>query len=365
MSRIKWVSAAIFSVGVFPAARAATLGFVVTDWNTAIYESRFMDECPEGMNPANDENWWRGLSKEDRARLTDNGNTPQVLRQALPNNRGPNGEDVCQQPQVFNDAPLLTAEGPTSYGLNLDGDTTGQGTAKTCAHENFTGADGRPGVDNQLFRLLGCIYGWRSDGLIEVAANGGRQTNGLGMILIEVTNVDDSRNDADVDVAFFRSVDQFTFDASSRILPYGTYRIDQSADGPRYGGRLKGRIENGVLITEAGDLSLPFYGNYAFQTIDFRDARLELSIDPDGSKGEGLIGAYYGLDQLWEFIGELGWQPTAGYSCPAIWAAIPKLADGHPDPVTGQCTAMSSAFKIKTVAAFIRHPAAATSERSR
>lgn len=339
-----------------PASAAETLGFVVTDWNTAIYESRFMDECPEGMNAGNDEYWWRALPKEERARLTENGTTPVVLRQHMPNHRGPNGEDVCQEPWLFNDPPLLTAEGPTAYGMNLDGTGDGQATPKSCAHEKFTGVDGRPAVDNQLYRLIGCIYGWRSDGLIEVAANGARRTNGLGMILIELTGVDDRRNDDDVTVTFYRSIDQFTIDAANNVLPYGTYRIDTANGAARYGGSLKGRITDGTLKTDSGDITLPFYGNYAFQAIDFRDLKLELNIADDASRADGMVAGYYGVDQLWEFVGELGWQPTGTYSCPAVYAAIPNLADGFPDPTTGKCTALSSAFLIKTVAAFIRHP---------
>jgi len=341
---------------VAPAGAAETLGFVVTDWKTAIHESQFMDECPEGMNAGNDEYWWRALPKDERARLTNNGTTPPVLRQHMPNHRGPNGEDVCQEPWLFDDPPLLTAEGPTSYGMNLDGTVDGAATAKTCGHEKFTGVDDRPAVDNQLYRLLGCIHGWRSDGLIEVSANGARRTNGLGMILIEVTGVDDRGNDDDVTVSFFRSIDQFTIDAANNVLPYATYRIDAADGVARYGGKLKGRIKDGLITTDPGNLSLPFYGNYAFQTIDFRDFRLELKLGDDPSSAEGMVAGYYGVDQLWEFVGELGWQPTGTYSCPALYAAIPKLADGYPDPKTGQCTALSSAFLIKTVAAFLRHP---------
>ena len=51
-----------------------TLGFVIRDTFTAVYETKFMDECPLGLNISNDEYWWRGLpSEEERARLTENG----------------------------------------------------------------------------------------------------------------------------------------------------------------------------------------------------------------------------------------------------------------------------------------------------
>ena len=113
------------------AADNGRLGFVVTTWNTAIYESRFMDECPEGLNPGNDEFWWRGLNKEDRGRLTQNGMVTQIERQGYALMRGPKGENVCQTPEAVNDPPLLTVEGLVSYGVNLDGTQDGRATAKS------------------------------------------------------------------------------------------------------------------------------------------------------------------------------------------------------------------------------------------
>lgn len=346
-------------LAAFTPARAGdskTLGFAVTTLNTAIYETRFMDECPQGINATNDEHWWRGLSKEDRGRLTSNGDTTQIARQAIANHRGPNGEDVCQVPTAVTDPPLYTVRGKSSYGMKLDGTEDGRDTPKSCKHEKFTGIDGTPGVDNQLYRLLGCVYGWRSIGHVETAANGHRQTNGLGMILIEVAGVDDPRNDDDVNVTFYRSVDQFTFGANATVLPYSTYRIDYDGKDPRYGDSLKGKIVDGVLKTaDGGDVKLPFYGNQSYQTMQLKDARLEMKIAPDGASADGIIAGYYSTQQLWEYIGELGWQPTGIYTCPGIYAAMQKLADGHKDPKTGECTSISSAFKIKTVAGFIKH----------
>ncbi|MSO73149.1 MAG: hypothetical protein EXQ84_06010 [Rhodospirillaceae bacterium] len=360
MNRAGGIAAVLAAAMVLPAGLASsaetksTWGFAVSSWHTAIYETRFMDECPEGINATNDEYWWRSLSKDQRGKLTNNGMTTQIGRQAIANHRGPNGEDICQVPTAVTDPPLLTVQSKTSYGLNLDGTSDGRETGKTCKHEKFTGVDGTPAVDNQLYRLLGCVYGWRSIGHVETAANGHRRTNGLGMILLEVTDVDDPRNDDDVKVTFYRSVDQFTFDKNDNPLPYSTYRIDYNNGTPRYGATLPGKIVNGNLTTESGDVSLPFYANYGFQTMRLRDVRIDVQISEDGSAADGILAAYYDTEQLWEYVGELGWQPTGVYNCPAIYAAMRKLADGYRD-ASGQCTAISSAFKIKAVAAFIRH----------
>jgi hypothetical protein len=291
-----------------------------------------MDECPEGLNPGNDEFWWRGLSKAERGRLTENGMVTQIERQGFALVRGPKGENVCQSPEAVTDPPLLTIEGKVAYGVNLDGTRNGEATAKSCAHEKFEGVDGTPAVDNQMYRLLGCTYGWRNYGHIEMNANGQRKTSGLGMILIEVTGVDDPRNDDDVRVTFYRSIDQFVLDSAAEPLPYNTYRIDSVNGVPRYGSVVKGKIVNGVLTTEPADVRLPFYGNYTLLDQTIRDLSLRLEIDPSGARAKGMISGYYDLEQLSDYLGGLGFAATAQYSCPALHEAAYRLADGYPDP---------------------------------
>ncbi len=355
--------AALWSVATFAFAGSAaesgrTMGFAVTSWYTAIYESHFMDECPEGLSPGNDEIWWRGISKADRSRLTDDGLLAQFERVGPASRRGAKGEHVCQFPTSVVDPPLLTVEGKLSYGVNLDGTTDGKATAKSCAHQKFKGVDGTPAVDNQMYRLLGCNYGWRKDlGLIETNADGQRRANGRGMILIEVRNVDDPRNDGDVDVAFYRAIDRPPLASGASASPYGTYRIDSANGVPRYGSVVKGKIVDGVLTTQPADAKLPFYGNYTYIEQKFRDMSLRLEIDPSGERAKGTVAGYYDVQQLWDYIAGLELQGVAQYNCPALYVALHKLADGYPD-ASGQCTSISSAFHVDAVAAFIEHPRA-------
>ena len=358
-----WAAAAICTFGLASAAGAqssGTLGFVVRDWYNAIYETKFMDECPEGLNVANDEYWWRSLSREDRAKKTDNGIIQTLSRYNEAVHRGPNREDVCLNPTALPpDGPFKTAEGKFSYGANLDGTTDGRATAKTCAHPKYTGLDGAPAVDNQMYRLLGCTYGWRSDGIVDLNANEMRGTSGLGMILIEVTGVNerDPRNSDDVTVTFYRSIDQFTLDSTGRPLPFSTYRIETVNGKPRYADALKGSIKDGVLTTGRGDVRLPFYGNYNFMHPVIKDMGLRLEIDPDGRIAKGQITGYYDVENLIYYITGLGGTVSiSGFSCSSINAAAHLLADGYPDPKTGRCTMLSSAFNITAYSAFVLHP---------
>ena len=345
--------------GVTPPNR--TLGFVVKDFMPAVYETKFMDECPAGLNIGNDEIWWRKMSKEERSKETQDGLIQSLDRWFKAVRRGPNGEDICINPELItDDPPLLTVEGSTSFGVNLDGNVDGSATPKTCAHENFTSPEGVPGIDNQLYRLIGCIYGYREQGVIDINANEMRRTSGLAMILIEVTDVDDTINDDDVTVTFYRSIDQFPLDSQGEVIPFSSYRIDSTDDGPRYGDSIKGSIVDGVIKAGSGDVQLPYYGNYNYMHPVIRDLQMELDISDDGTTAKGMIAGYYDLEQYLYLTGGLGPVIVTGYfSCPAFFEAAKRLADGYPDPETGECTHISSAFEIGAHAAFvIRHDGA-------
>jgi hypothetical protein len=341
-----------------PAPKAKqTLSFVVANWDNAIYETKFMDECPEGPAIGNDENWWRGLSRADKDKQTEQGLTQPVDRRFSSVLRGPKGEDVCWNPTVVQEAPLRTIKGKISYGFNLDGAGDDAATPKSCKHENFTGVDGTSGVDNQMYRLLGCHYGWRHNGVLDTFGNEERRNSGRGVVLIEISGIDDPRNSADVNVAFYRALDPFPIDSSGRILPHASYRVDMNNGKPRYGAVANGKIVDGVLITEPIDLKLPFYGNSAYAEVSLRDMNMKLDLNlGDDGKVRGLVGGYYDFDKWWEYMLKIEFLIATGdWSCPALYEAAKRLADGYPDPATGQCSAISSAFKIDAVPAFTLH----------
>jgi hypothetical protein len=332
------------------------LAFVVRDWFTSVYNTKFMDECPEGLSTPNDELWWRGLSKEARAKATGDGLVQTLNRMNGAMRRGPKNENVCLHPSVVNDPPMRIVEGKLSFGFNLDGDTEGKATGKTCAHQNFVHPDGTAGIDNQLYRLLGCTAGWRRGGNVDLNAHQGRGTSGLGMILIEITGVTDPRNSEDVTVTFYRSTDQFAVDGNGRPLPFSSYNIDMENGKPRYSDSLKGSIKDGILLTKQGDVRMPWYGNYNFMNPVTKDMLLQLEISENGESAVGMIAGYYNMEDYLYYIAGIPGHDAAGDNCPSIYAMAKKLADGVPDPTTGECTHLSSAFEIGAYAAFAIRP---------
>ncbi len=367
----RWISAGLAlllaSAAAAPPSTGGpqTLAYVIANFNNAVYETQFMDECPEGPAIGNDEMWWRGLSRADRDKLTENGLVQPVDRRFASVLRGPKGEDVCWNPTVIKEPPLRTVQGVVSYGFNLDGSNDDQATPKSCPHKNFVSERGTPGVDNQMYRLLGCHYGWRHNGVLDTFGNEERRNSGRGVILMEITGVTDPRNSPDVRVAFYRAADPFSIDAAGRILPYASYRVDSNAGKPRYGAVARGRIVDGVLTTEPIDAKLPFYANSAFAEIQLRDMHLSMDLTP-GAAGsvQGLVGGYYDFDKWWEYMLKIEFLIATGdWSCPALYTAARELADGYPDPKTGDCTAISSAFKIDALPAFAIHTTAVEARR--
>ena len=335
-------------------AEEQTLGFAVTKWNTAMYETMFMDECPEGPAPGNWEIWESTVTPEKRRSY------PELLITQVRhvNYRGPKGEEVCAEPTSVTDPPMQVIEGKFSYGIDLDGNTNGEATPKTCKHENFFGLKGEPGIDNQMYRLMGCVQAWRSYGHIENNANSHRLSSGLGMILIEITGINDLHNDDEVNVAFYRGSGAFYLDSKGQVLPFASYEIDHVNGTPRYRDSVNGKIVDGILKTEPANVHVPHFGNYQYIRQLIQDMQLHMDITEDNGKTDGMVYGYYSVDQFYSYVrGQLTAFPNRHkFSCPAIYAAAHKLADGHPDPETGECTTLSSAFKFNAVRAYINHP---------
>jgi hypothetical protein len=354
---------AIMAAGVCAAANlsAKTLAFAITDWRPSVYGTPYYDECPEGMAIGNDEIWWKSLSPRDRDKYTDGGLIEPVdPPRAVPAmKRGPQGEDVCWSPELVQDPPLRTVKGKISYGMNLDGTDDGRATANTCGHEKFTSPDGKERVDNQMYRVIGCISGWRDGNYAVEHQNRERRDSSKGAILIEVTGVKTGVNDPDVEVAYYGTDTVFSKDGASRILPYASYRISPT---PLYGARAHGKVVDGVLITDPVDAELPLFGHNYIGDMDIRGLRLRMKLDqgkPDGPY-TGMLAGYYDLDSWRDWLGRTSFLVVAGqWSCPAVIEASKRLADGYPDPKTGNCTALSTAMDFQAEPAFVIHPSKA------
>ncbi|MFM8409660.1 MAG: hypothetical protein ACKOCT_05220 [Alphaproteobacteria bacterium] len=243
--------------------------------------------------------------------------------------------------------PAMLAPG-TLDGFDLDvGGTAG------CAHAEFSGPDGSAGIDDQLWRAIGCIRGFQEGdivgGVVDTAVRDGSMT-----ILVDVRGVDDPRNDDDVTVQVFASREAPPAGGDGSVLPWGTLAIDPD---PRFhGSQGRGRIVDGVLEAGPMDVRVRLNIQIVEGELSFQGARLRLAIAPDGSAAGGLHG-YAPVDEIYDVFGRqagtIGGKEAIGYLCSGLRRLLDDQADGDRDPAGGTCRSISSSWRLGAVPAFV------------
>lgn len=341
----------LFAVGFSLAAAGASgadfvpkdgkIGYAMTDLYWAIYQTPdAKQECPKGFNDGPREQFDKLFPTGKKRTVADT----QLMLETKTWLTSP-------EPDGFVFKEIV---GPTSYGLNLDG--------KVGAN-NFTSPTGEKGIDNQLYRALGCVIGFRGpDGVEYIFENKAIAQSRYNRTMIEITGVDSLVNDDDVKVTIYRGLDRLLTDATgNKVMPGGSQRVDE-----RWGKKLiqtiPGKIKDGVLTTQpAKQMIIPWMnlGVPTFQLI--RDMRFQLKLTPTGA--EGLIAGYADVD-IWykqlirnDSTHHLSNGQISGIS---LYKALRRLADAYPDSQTGANTAISSALDVKMVQVYINTPSSKT-----
>lgn len=344
----------IIALPVQAADTGKVRGFAVTWFAPAHFEDG--NECPEGLTTgpvAETAALLARLSAAERKRLSDPKNSRELFQAVLL--RGPGGVNVCAQPFSVPDPGYRSVKGKVGFGMDLDQD----GATPSCTHEEFVSPAGEPGIDNQWYRLRGCMPSRRNAGFLPGYHNA-MMRDGTNTILIEVRGIDDDRNDPAVEVGVYSGGDPLVTSADGEILPDATLNITGK---PEWRAEARGRIENGIVITEPVSLlSLQADNATPPGWYEFRSARLRLELHADGT-AKGMLAGYQPLHMLMPLerpvrgvnVGSLEFAFGGPVTCPGYFQAMQRLADGFPDPATGKCTAISSAYGIKAVPAFIVH----------
>ena len=345
------VLAAAVPLAAEPAPKGKTLGFVAWDFVYASYDGG-PDGCPEGLNLSARDFFLAGQPPAERERLL----RPENERE-LNQSMGRRGKlNACSDPTEFENHGLKLFQSKTNLGMNLDGrgtTTPANAAPQTCAHENFTSPSGEPGIDNQLARVVGCIRGYR-EGFDLDKFSAATLATGEHSVLIEVSGVDDTQNDDDVQVGLYSGKDPVTLDAVGKILPHQSLAVH---DDRRYHNVVRGRIVNGELTSDIFDLHLKIDQQVIHSEYDIRSARLKFKLSPDGTLA-GMIGGYFDVERRYEHFMHSGVVTSwlLAYNCPGVYDALHRLADGYPDPKTGKCTAISTALRVQALPAFVIHP---------
>ncbi|NQX88477.1 MAG: hypothetical protein HRT77_07415 [Halioglobus sp.] len=332
-------------------------GFVFSDW---AYDIPRADpgECPEGMN-ITDEEFFSDEYAEVREQVEKrwNAGDRDGALELLP-------EDACQNPSVMPDPGHILFEGNAAVaGIDLDGENSSANTGGQCAHDDFVSADGVAGIDNQHYRLMGCVKGFRPDGLFDrlFDTKNSILENGYSPLL-ELTLVEGTADNGRVEARLFTSAGPVTKDANNNVVPDMSQLVHE--DTLYHSDPFPGQIKDGIFTAGPVDAKLRF----KVQAIDnhyyFKDLQIRAEMLPNGGM-KGVLAGYWDIENTFDFLTEVYIGPihlgraaanNIGYMCSGVYHALPRVADGHPDPETGNCTSMSTVIKFEAVPAFVIMP---------
>lgn len=313
------------------------IGYVMTDLFWSVYQTEdASEECPRGFNGGPREQF-TALYPNHEAMTVEETQLRREIETWHPNTA----------PESFE---FLSVEGTRSWGLNLDNEISAN---------DFVHPDGTPGIDNEVYRAVGCIIGFRGpDGVEFVFQNKAIIDEPYNRMMIEISGIDDLRNDPEVQVSLYRGRDSLLKDAlGESVIPGGTQRIDR-----RWGASLirhtAGRIVDGVLTTDPiAEVVVPWQNLRVPSIHRFRDLRLQLSLSEDNA--QGLLAGYADVDTWYyqlirnDSTHHLSNGQISGIS---LYKALRRFADAYPDPETGANSAISTALDVKLVQVHIVDP---------
>jgi len=320
--------------------------------HTATYANA--DACPVG-GPVTPEQvqlralMRKGLSEEEaKASLEDrdpdedlavDGNSPDRPEAApRPRRRRP---ETGNFPTRAEDTEIELAGGRYGYGFNLNG---------IVERGSFEDPEsGERGVDNGMWRVLGCFEGYHIRKPVRPYSENISFDTSLDAMpawLMWVSGEDLSR-DGPVTVTFDRALNVAMRNGLQGLLGGASYTIDPN---PRSHSEFKGYIRDQILTVEPGDFAMAGDSQW-FPVLRLLQARVRFRIAPDGSF-DGLIGGYQPFKDFFHFLAIRG-EGLSQTNLPGVYYAMKRLAEAAPDPVTGENTAISAAYRMQGIPAFL------------
>jgi hypothetical protein len=347
------LAAALLGAGLAPQARAETRSYAIEWFSLASYSQD--GDCPGGVNPPTRVQYFKslellGYSPEQVKRIMADFAVPGLKHARAANilrNRGRrDGKPVNGfiYPWTVADPQLQWVHGKYAVGFDLDGKGGPMSFEEPITHET--------GVDNQLFRALGCIeqfrgtYDYRPTFWAFIWGSM-KETTPAWLFSVTGDNLD---KDGPVTVTFDRAIEHLVFGPGGEATQDVTYRIDPD---PRSHHVFQGAIRNGVLSVAApGELVL-LLDTLSFTELRLKDLHLRLNRQANGNL-DGVIGGYQPWNDVYFSLalGGLAAENMIINDIPGDWYLLKKMADAAPDPVTGENTAISAAYRIEAVPVF-------------
>lgn len=296
----------------------------------------------------------------------DGGATPNNAPNNSPNNApnnvpgdGPNSSDQNFDEEYFGDddsyilarshanvvrfIDIVQEEEPgVARGFDLDAQVSEMGDEASCGHGDLMAPDGRMGIDNQLAKMWSSIeplVGPQARALLQGAIN-----EGSILIMVELADLDDLRNDDDVTLRVYRGTLDPDIGNLGVIAPDQTFYYDYEFPTSE---AFNVQLVDGVI--EAGPMSLKV-------PVDILDADFALAVDQGYVRVEinddgTFDGVFSGGLSIPQFIGEL-LETGAAAETRLVAPVFDAYADMSRDD-EGKCNNLSAAFAFEGTTAFV------------
>jgi hypothetical protein len=347
------LAGAVVLANAAPASAMQSQSYVVNWFAGAAYTKD--DNCPGGINPQLDVQFRKELTLTGMAE-------PQVdklVKDYLANANGYEVDtairhrgrfagrpvNIFNNPQTIPDPKMKHVVGKFGYGFDLDG--KGADDPKAFQDPETLAK----GVDNQMFRAMGCLEGFRGS-LVNHPTfwywiwQTIRDSQPAWLVTI---TGEDLTKDGPVTITFDRALEYMVSNSGGEARPDVTYRIDPD---PRSHNEFKGEIKDGVAtITEHGDFKM-LQNSWGVPELNIHNFHMRMKVNKDRSM-EAIVGGYQPWHHLYFAFahGGLSREISSG-SIPGIYYLLKNHADAEPDPKTGQNMSISTSYHIKAVPVF-------------
>jgi hypothetical protein len=341
--------------------QGGTAGFVVSDIKYALGpDASETGACPDGMTKNASEIYIAERKVVQAQGESDEAFTKRVDQGSKPYLQTSDGENFCSFPELAEPDPhfkTIQRSDIKVRGINIDG---------RASLNDFLDAQGNRGIDNQFFRVVGCSRSFQSEGLSNHFVT--TMKTGAWGITIQLSGLDDIKNDSEVEVVIAANADPIQLSAARDALPYATYARSQD---PRFRAETTARIVDGVLTSDPVDMRFHKVVNSMILERPLQQARVVATLSEDGVLS-GYLAGYTLVEQLYDLVygyrsGKTsGGDPSPlrersangtayvlGHTCNGGYYALKEHADAFPDPETGLFTAVSTQYEFSAIPAFI------------
>jgi hypothetical protein len=337
-----------------PAAKAETRGYAVS-WFFMAAESQ-NDDCPQGTNPLSEEmatKILKGMGKTDEEIKPFFKDYPANMYGVMYMRGKINGKpaNVYINPTSVPDPNIKTAQGHVAYGFDLDG--------KNGPNDFVDPQTKQAGVDDMLYRALGCFITQRASGGMRPtypAIQWDTTRDQMPAWIVEVSGIERDAagkiKDGDVKVGIFRATGPVTRNAAGDPQSDMSFTADTN---PRTQNSVHATMKNGTLTTDPFEFHM-IQDPFAITEYHFKQTQIRLALNDDGT-AKGVLGGYQPWLPIYEgfALGGSVNELNLSIDAPGIYYALKKLADAYPD-ASGQNQFISSSYIIEAVPAFITHP---------